>query len=162
MVSTMKKKNVRLSTKAYTAFKEIEEEKFISRSEKLLDSESGFALLLLWCQIEMMLKVIRYGDKIKYGWPSELNFIRASWAPLNRIKGINKAAYENILGTSSNSLWKYRNVIAHSGKEVEKTEAMKYWKDVIFVIDRLSEHLPTREALSAKKRRSDRQLNRKK
>ncbi len=155
-------KKVRLNHHAYEAFNEIERGKLVVRAEKLRILEPGFGLLLLWCQIEMMLKLIRYYDKIKDGWPDKLCFINAKWSPLSRIKGINKGSYENILGSKSSSLWKYRNRIAHTGKTIEKAQADKYWKDAMFVLERISEHLPTRESVLTKKRRSDAQLNRKK
>jgi hypothetical protein len=153
---------VKLRPNAYAAYREIENGRYKTRASRLHKIEAGFGLLLLWNVVEMMLKVIRYNDKIKDGWPDILNFINANWGPLKRIKSIDAKAYQNILGSQGTSLWKFRNQIAHTGKEVVPQKAEQYWSDVNFVIERLTECLPSKQDLLAKKRRSDAQKNRNK
>jgi hypothetical protein len=153
---------VKLSPNAYAAYRELDSGKYTARANRLRKTEVGFGLLLLWNVVEMMLKLIRYNDKLKDGWPDKLNFINANWEPLKRIKGLNATAYNNILGSQKSSLWKYRNQIAHTGKEVETEKADLYWSDANFLIARLVESLPNKQDVLTKKRRSDAQLKRKK
>lgn len=148
----------RLSNHAYAAYRSLEDGRHIQRANNLRKTEPSFGLLLLWNVIEMQLKLIRYHDRIKDGWPDKLNFMNASWGPLNRIKSIDKNKYSKILGGQSSSLWKIRNQIAHTGKEIDTSKVNQYWVDALFVIERLYEHLPTREDTLAKKKRSDAQL----
>ena len=161
MVKT-KRKASKLSPQAYTAFTALADDRLVQRANKLKNFEPTFGLLLLWNLIELQLKVIRYNDKIKNGWPDKLNFITSSWSPLKRIKGIDKNKYINVLGSQNTSLWKIRNQVAHTGYEIKKADAEQYWENATFMIARLAEHLPSRESTLAKKRRSDAQLFRKK
>jgi hypothetical protein len=148
----------RLSNHAYAAYRSLEDGRHIQRANNLRKTEPSFGLLLLWNVIEMQLKLIRYHDRIKDGWPDKLNFIVANWTPLKRINSINKDIYKNVIGGKSSSLWRIRNQIAHTGKEIDTSKVNQYWVDALFVIERLYEHLPTREDTLAKKKRSDAQL----
>ncbi|AXQ15856.1 hypothetical protein KE622_12650 [Shewanella algae] len=91
-------KRVVIATRANDAYRALRENRYQPRALHLRDLEPGFALLLLWCEIEQMLKLLRYFDKIKDDWPEKLNFIRSSWGPLRRIKGIDAEAYTVVLG----------------------------------------------------------------
>ncbi|MBO2569370.1 hypothetical protein [Shewanella algae] len=152
-----KSKKAVIATRANEAYVALKNNRYQARASRLIDIEPGFALLLLWCEVEQMLKLIRYSDKIKDGWPDKLNFIRSSWGPLKRIKGIDAVAYEIVLGAQDNSLWKQRNVIAHSGQQMTKEKALQYWSCVEKVNSLLRDELPCREDLITKKMRSDAQ-----
>lgn len=73
-----------LNKKAVSAIECIENTNFTQRTKQLESiGEWGFAILLYWNQIEMALKVIRYGDSIKDGWPDKLN---SRWRMIQHLK----------------------------------------------------------------------------
>ena len=147
-----------LPKRANDSYQSLREDKYLVRAKKIFPMEPGFALLLLWCKLEILLKLNRYNTHIKEPWPDKLYFIRANWGPLAHIKSLDKEAYNLILGTNSTSLWKLRNEIAHSGKKIDKDVANQYWKSVTWVSDRLKDSLPSRDDMLAKKRRSNAQI----
>lgn len=151
---------VKLHHKAYEAFRLIERGKHQTRAYRIKDIEAGFALLLLWNLIELLLKLARYNEKIKDEWPNQLDFINARWSVLARIKHLNLNAYNITFGTNEKSLRKLRDRIAHTGELIDAEISEVYWDHAVFVIDRLMESIPNRDTMLAKKRRSDAQLNR--
>lgn len=149
----------KLTPRAYDAFKLINDTSFKSRAEKLvLIEERGFALILYWNQIEAALKLMRYDYKIKDGWPDKLTLLSTTWKPLMCLKRDNPTKYELILSSSSSSLWKVRNEIAHEGHNVSVAEYSKYVEAALWVISELKMRTPNVERLRDKKRRSDAQL----
>lgn len=149
----------RLHTQAYEAFKLLEEQKYETRATHLFDFEPSLAVFLLWCNIEVLLRLNKYYHKIQEPWPDNLSFINANWEPLKYIKGINADAY-NAIFVGPKSLWKIRNKIAHTGKFIEKHEVIHFVEYAKFVIDCLNSVLPKRSDFLAKKKRSDAQRNR--
>jgi len=135
------------------------ESNFKQRAKKLESiGESGFAIILYWNQIEAALKLIRYYDRIKDGWPNELVFIRATWKPLQELKGSDPAKYELVLSGSNQSLWKIRNGIVHEGCNITVVEYSKYVEAALWMILELNQKIPNLERLRDRKRRSDAQL----
>ncbi len=154
-------KRSRLHERAYVSFKLLEEQRYQARATRLFDEEPSLAVFLLWCNIEVLLRLHKYHHKIQEPWPDKLGFIRASWGPLKHIKGLDADAY-NAIFNSQKSLWKQRNEIAHTGKYIPKDDVVHFEKYANFVIDSLSSNLPTRDDFLTKKKRSDAQKNRKK
>lgn len=150
-----------LRKEAYTSFKLLEEQRYQARATRILDEEPSLAVFLLWCNIEVLLRLLKYHHKIQEPWPKKLDFIRPNWGPLKHIKGINSDAYDTIF-KANESLWKRRNEIAHTGKFIEKQEISHFLEHANFVIDNLNSNLPKREDFLAKKKRSDAQRNSKK
>lgn len=131
-----------------------------SHVEKLWsDKEFAFALLVLWCQIEARLKLIRYYDKIKDGWPDKLTFIRKDWTPLKRIFNENESYY-TLVFVGEKSLWKLRDQIAHTACKIDPQKAVPLFDAGEWVLGYLNGVLPQRKALLKKKRNSDAQINR--
>ncbi|MDW3057868.1 hypothetical protein [Vibrio sp. 1978] len=150
-----------LHQRAYSSLKLLDEQRYQARASRLFTQEPSLAVLLLWCNIEVLLRLHKYHHKIQDGWPDKLVFIRANWGPLKHIKGLDVDAY-NAIFVGQKSLWKQRDVIAHTGKYISEDEVNHFVKHANFVINILSSNLPTREDFLSKKRRSDAQKNRKK
>ncbi|MEZ8465422.1 hypothetical protein AB6D04_14270 [Vibrio splendidus] len=150
-----------LHKRAYSSFKLLEEQRYQIRATRLIDDEPSLAVLLLWCNIEVLLRLHKYHHKIQDNWPEKLVFITANWEPLKHIKGLDADAY-NAIFSGPKSLWKQRNEIAHTGKYIPKDDVAHFVKHANFVIDNLFSNLPTREEFLIKKKRSDIQKNRKK
>ena len=153
-------KRSRLHERAYASFKLLEDQRYQARATRLFDEEPSLAVFLLWCNIEVLLRLHKYHHKIQEPWPDKLGFIRASWGPLKHIKGLDADAY-NAIFSSQKSLWKQRNEIAHTGKYIPKDDVAYFAKHANFIIDNLSSNLPTRDEFLTKKKRSDAQKNRK-
>lgn len=154
-------KRSRLHERAYASFKLLEKQRYQARATRLFDEEPSLAVFLLWCNIEVLLRLHKYHHKIQEPWPDKLGFIRASWGPLKHIKGLDADAY-NAIFSGQKSLWKQRNEIAHTGKYIPMDDVAHFAKYANFVIDNLSSNLPTREEFLTKKKRSDAQKSRKK
>ncbi len=154
-------KRSRLHDQAYVSFKLLEEQRYQARATRIFHEEPSLAVFLLWCNIEVLLRLHKYHHKIQEPWPDKLGFIRASWGPLKHIKGLNNDAY-NAIFNGPKSLWKRRNEIAHTGKFIEEHDVAHFVEYANFVIDNLNSNLPKREDFLAKKKRSDAQKNRKK
>lgn len=151
----------RLAQRAYEAIKIIEDANFKQRAKSLeLIGERGFALILYWNKIEVALKLTRYGDFIKDGWPDKLDFLRASWKPLHRLRKDCPVNYELVFSGSCNSLWKTRNKIAHEGHIISIEEYSRYHEAALWAITKLLQEIPNLERLREKKRHSDAQLAR--
>lgn len=149
----------KLAQKAYGAIRLIEDFSFKQRARKLESmGERGFALILYWNQIEMALKLIRYGYDIKDGWPDKLDFLGTTWKPLQTLKIGNRIKYDLALSCSNNSLWKTRNEIAHEGSNVSVADYSRFVEAALWVISELKLMIPNVERLREKKRRSDTQL----
>lgn len=152
-------KRSRLHEQAYASFKLLEEQRYQARATRIFNDEPSLGVFLLWCNIEVLLRLHKYHHKINEPWPDKLSFIRASWGPLKHIKGLNVDAY-NAMFSGADSLWKRRNEIAHTGKFIEECEVRHLVEHANFVIDNLSTNLPKREEFLLKKKRSDAQKNR--
>jgi hypothetical protein len=151
----------RLSTKAYSAIKLIDDTSYKNRINSLLSiKERGFALLLYWDRIEIALKLIRYGYKIADGWPDKLCFLGTTWKPLQTLRKDNHINYELVFGKSSSSLYATRNLIAHEGFNVPDDDCRKYTAAAMWAMTKLMQEVPNLERLREKKRRSDAQLAR--
>lgn len=149
---------IKLTRRVHDAFNLIQDTSFKLRAKNLLlIGEQGFALIFYWNQIEAALKLIRYFDRIKDGWPNELFFIRSTWKPLQELKRSDPTKYELVLSGSNKSLWKIRNGIVHEGCKVEVLEYSKYAEAALWVILELNQKIPNLERLRDKKRRSDAQ-----
>lgn len=149
----------RLAQRAHAAHRILDEKNFKQRAKQLESiDERGFALMLYWNQIEIALKLMRYGYSIKDGWPETLEFLGTTWKPLQNLKRNNFTKYELVLGSSANSLWKTRNEIAHEGRVVPVDKYRKYLDAALWAITELQKETPNLERLREKKRRSDAQL----
>lgn len=149
----------RLHTQAYESFKLLEEQKYETRATHIFNCEPSLAVFLLWCNIEVLLRLNKYYDKIQDPWPDNLSFIHANWRPLKHIKGINVDAY-NAIFVGPKSLRKIRNEIAHTGTFIKKHEVEYFVEYAKFVIDCLNSGLPKRIDFLTKKKNSDAQKNR--
>lgn len=146
----------KLARKAHDAILLTEDSKYKQRAIKLESiGERGFALILHWNQIESALKLIRYGDSIKNGWPDKLD---RKWKSIQNLKKDNPPSYELVLGSSNKSLWKIRNGIAHEGRNMPADDYGKYVEGAMWAIAKLKQEIPNIERLRDKKRRSDAQL----
>lgn len=153
----------KLAQKAYGAIRLIEDSSFKQRARKLESmGERGFALILYWNQIEMALKLMRYGYAIKDGWPDKLDFLGTTWKPLQSLKMDDRVKYDLVLSCSNSSLWKIRNEIAHEGSNVSVANYRGFVEAALWIISEFKLMIPNLERLREKKRRSDAQLARKK
>jgi hypothetical protein len=144
----------RLAQKAYGAFRLLEDTAFKQRAKSLESIEEfSYALILYWNQIEAALKLMRYGYCIQYGWPDKLDFIRATWVPLKRLKISQCDHYEIILGVANSSLRNKRNEIAHEGCNTTEVDYGKYVESARIIIGNLHNEVPKLEKLREGKRR---------
>jgi hypothetical protein len=144
---------IKLSTKAYSAFRLLEQTTYKERAAKLGEGgEWGFALILYWNQIEAALKLTRYGCNIEE-WPDKLDFVNANWGPLKRLKTDSSADYDLVFGTVGTSLKNRRNGIAHEGLNLSAVEYSKYLAVARWAILSLKKEVPKVEKLREKKRR---------
>lgn len=140
-----------LNKKCKKAFEIISDEKFSSRIKYLERSqEFGFALLLKFIQIEASLKIIRYWEKTKDGWPDQLVFLRASWAPLRDLKATNPSNYDSLIGAGGNSLRELRNHIAHEGSCFDEMQYRVHEGVSNWALAELRNRLPAQHELKEK------------
>ncbi|MBI3285552.1 MAG: hypothetical protein HYZ65_12000 [Burkholderiales bacterium] len=150
-----------LSQKSYDSIKVINDAEIRERIEELkIAGEFGFALLLRWNQIEAAIKIIRYFERIKDGWPDELNFLGTTWKVLQDARNEDIENFQLMLGPSTKSLWKIRNLITHTNYNFETIGDCKdYFLASNWLFNRLEKSVPNLERLREKKRRSDAQLS---
>lgn len=149
----------RVAQRAHAAHRILDENNFKQRAKELESiGERGFALMLYWTQIEISLKLMRYGYSVKDGWPETLIFLGTTWKPLQNLKRNNLSKYDLVLGGGASSLWKTRNGIAHEGRVVSVAEYRKYLDAALWVITELKKETPNLERLREKKHRSNAQL----
>lgn len=86
------------------------------------NAEYGFALLLRFIQLEAALKILRYWQMTKDGWPNRLCFLKASWTPLRDLRAADDVKYAILIGAGGGSLRDMRNRIAHEGHCFDKSE----------------------------------------
>lgn len=154
-------KRITIHPKANEALKRCGDTSYKSRVNKLWKAEEyAFALLVIWCQIEMRLKLIRYHNKISNGWPDKLDFIDKRWGPLALIASENTGYYEKSF-VGDKSMWKLRNLIAHSALQIERERAEPLREAADWTLSQLIITSPNKEALLRKKRNSEAQTNRK-
>ncbi len=141
---------IKLSTKAYSAIRLLEQTIYKQRAAKLeKNGEWGFALILYWCQIEAALKLTRYGYNIEK-WPDKLDFLNANWGPLKRLKRDSSTDYDLIFGTAGTSLLNRRNGIAHEGLNLSAVEYNKYLDLARWAILKMEKEVPKVEKLREK------------
>lgn len=149
---------IELDKKAVSSARLIEDTTFYLRAKKLESiGEFGFAIIFYWNQIEASLKLIRYGDSIKEGWPDRLD---RRWRTLQRLKSDHLEKYDLVLGSSSGSLWKTRNGIVHEGHNVADAIYRKYVEAALWLLEELQQTIPSLEQLKETKHRSDSQRTR--
>lgn len=149
----------KLAQRAYDAIKLSKDSTYKRRGTQLASiGECGFALMIYWNQIEIALKLIKYYEHVKDGWPETLKFVCGTWKPIQTLKGINSTNCELVFSCSVDSLWKTRNGIAHEGRNVPSDRYCQYLEAAIWVIAELQKQIPSLERLREKKRRSDVQL----
>lgn len=154
-------KRTTIHPKAIEALKRCGDTSYKSRVNKLWTAEEhAFALLTIWCQIEMRLKLIRYLGRIKEDWPDKLDFIRKNWGPLDCLAKENSVYYAKTF-VGDKSMWKLRNIIAHSASQIEKEQAEPLREATEWTLSQLIITTPNKEALLRKKRNSEAQTNRK-
>ena len=107
-------------------------------------SEYGFALLLSFAQIEASLKILRYWQRTKDGWPDRLDFLHASWAPLRDLKALDRIKYDSLIGVSGRSLRETRNRIAHEGHSIDHGEYLRLYSVAGWAMTAISVRLPER------------------
>lgn len=147
-----------LDKRAVSSIRVIENTTFSLRAKKLESIEEfGFALIFTWNMIEASLKLIRYGESIKEGWPDKLD---RRWRAFQELKSNNSEKYDVVLGSSSRSLslWKIRNEIAHEGSNVSVVEYSKYVEAALWLMLELQQKVPNLKQLGDKKRHSDAQF----
>lgn len=150
-----------LSKKAISCVNLINQQSYKLRSCAFMEiGEFGFSLILYWNQIESLIKVIRYYDRISEGWPDNLDFLRASWKPLKELRSEDLDNYQLVFGKEVSCLYGLRNSIAHESKNVSIDEHDKLIYAARWVISNLSKITPNLERIREKKRRSDAQLHR--
>lgn len=140
-----------LSPKCDRAFGVLSDER-LSRRVRTCEraSEFGFALLLLFVQIEAMLKILRYWQMAKNGWPDRLDFLTANWAPLRDLKASNPADYAVLIGSSGRSLREIRNRVAHEGHCFQHNEYVALASAARWALTELRVRMPARHELRAK------------
>jgi len=139
--------------KCERAFKMLVEDKneINIRIKKLENSEEyGFALLIHFIRIEAALKILRYGQYIKEGWPDTLKFLTANWAPLRDLKNIDPIKYKSIIGSGGSSLREKRNQIAHEGCNINEKEYGEFSQIAGWALEKLIDRLPPRHELRKK------------
>ena len=134
------------SPKCERAFNLLEDETLPSRVRACeRASEYGFALLLRFVQIEASLKILRYWQKAKDGWPDRLDFLRANWAPLRDLKAADPSKYDSVIGVGGRSLREMRNRIAHEAHTVAETEYRALAGVADWALVALRNRLPARQ-----------------
>lgn len=150
-----------LSKKAISCANLVNQQIYKQRFSELVKiGEFGFALMLLWNQIESAIKLVRYYDRISDGWPDNLDFLRASWKPLKELRNKDPNSYRLIFGKEVTCLYGLRNLIAHESKNVSISEFNGLINAARWVILNLSHVTPNLERIRERKRRSDAQLHR--
>ena len=113
-------------------------------------SEFGFALLLRFVQIEAALKVLRYWQRAKDGWPDRLDFLKASWTPLRDLKAADSLSYASLIGAGGRSLREMRNRIAHEAHTLDHSQYIALAGVAEWALIALRTRLPGRPELRAK------------
>jgi len=143
-----------LLTRAYQAFKVVKNNELNKR--RLAQHSIGdysLSLLLIWIEIETILKLLRYYEKMANGYPNNLSFINRNWLVLKNIYNANNNKYELVLGHKSTSLRKIRNEIVHNGLIMSKDEHNKYYEAAKWMRDMLLEQLQPQEVYLSRRRR---------
>lgn len=113
-------------------------------------SEFGFALLLRFVQLEAALKILRYWQMTKDGWPDRLDFLQANWTPLRDLKASDPARYASLIGAGGRSLREMRNRIAHEGHSFHESEYAALAGVAEWALIELRVRLPARHEVRTK------------
>lgn len=152
-----------LSEKAISSSKLINQQDCKSRSIAFEEiGEFGFSLILYWNQIESLIKLIRYYDRVSEGWPDKLHFLRASWKPLKLLYDGDHVQYKLVFGKEQSCLCGLRDLIAHQSINISATEHNKLIFAARWAIANLIPLAPNLERVRDRKRRSEAQFNRRK
>lgn len=150
----MKNKRIRLATKAYSAFKILKSNTLNKRSADLQSiGDYSLSLLMIWIEIEALLKLLRYYDKISDEYPKDLKFINKNWRILKHIYNADNKKYDLILGKNSNSLRSIRNDIVHNGLSINKIVHDKYFETAKWIRSMLFNQLQPQEVFLSRRRR---------
>ncbi len=156
-----KAKKTQLATRANQAFKILQDNRFHERCHNMeTNGEYALALLLLWVRIEILLKLLKYYDKMEQGWPENLKGIDKRWKPLKELSHESGAHYEKILNhKNKESLRKVRNQIVHQGDELTETQYRQYKEMATWVYKKLRDKLKDRKSYLVKKRKIEQKKN---
>jgi len=148
-------KRITLPAKAVNALSLVDPEDAQQRVQRLWDiHEYSLGLLVIWRRAESLLKLIRYYDRIKDGWPDDLNFIIRTWRPLARIYAIDPRKYNEALA-GGKCLRAIRNQIVHADLRLDVEAATALRDAGEWLVVQLRSLAPDRESLRRKKRNSD-------
>lgn len=140
-----------ISVKCSRAYSVLQDDGLVSRVRACESvSEYGFALLLQFVRIEASLKVLRYWQNTKDGWPDRLDFLQANWAPLRDLKALNTKNYDFLIGVGGRSLLEMRNRIAHEGYWFNKDEYLSFAEVAVWALAMLKCRLPPKSEVAAK------------
>lgn len=147
----MPKQSKKLHKNFYKTFEILKDTSYKQRIIKLEHIEEyGFALLIKWNRIEMLLKLLRYVYKWD-NYPNELNFIRKNWGPLSYIYNLDNNCYKYIIEKENTaSLWNLRNKIAHTSYNINKHDYENYKKYADKFYNLLEQNKLTKEEYTAK------------
>lgn len=113
-------------------------------------SEFGFALLLRFVQLEAALKIIRYWERAKDGWPDRLDFLHANWKPLRDLKATDKSKYDTLIGAGGQSLREARNRIAHEGHCLDQKQYDSFASVADWALEKLKARVPPKHEMPKK------------
>ncbi len=148
------KTRVKLATKAYHAFKVIKGAKLSERKSALHSvGDYSFSLLLIWIEIESVLKLLRYYEKMTLEYPRDLRFINRNWLVLKNLYAADCTKYELILGSKSCALREVRNKIVHNGLVISEDDFNKYHEPALWVRKMLLDQVQPQEVYLSKRRR---------
>lgn len=144
----------KLTPRAYDYFRILADTSFKNRMVSLEKAdEYGFAILILWNRIEITLKLLKYYDKMP-DFPDKLDFIDRRWSILNNVYNYKPSCYDLIINKAkSNSLWKNRDKIAHTSKELDNATYQNYKTEAQDFLTQLSQNLLSQNNYLAKRRR---------
>ena len=152
-----KAKRTQLAARSNQAFKILQDNRFHERCRNMeAIGEYALALLLLWVRIEILLKLLKYYDKMEEGWPKILKGIDKRWKPLKELSHESEAHYQLILNHKNNqSLRKLRNQIVHQGDELTEIQYRQYKEMATWVYKKLRDKLKDRKSYLVKKRKME-------
>ena len=122
----------------------------IDRIQQLWEhQEYSFAVLIVWFRVEALLKLIRFHDFIKEGWPNDLSFATKRWLRMKDLEAVDPVAFRFVF-QEAKSLRQSRNLIAHTGYrlEAEMAAPLGFYGEV--VVAHLEAIAPNRESLFRK------------
>ena len=150
----MKAKKTVLSPKAYDAYRLMADSEYKSRAENLANiSEYGFAALCFWNQVEVHLKLVRYGDRVVDGWPDRLDFVGLKWKIIKEVEALAPEDYSRVLANHPQSLRKKRDLIAHQSCKITKEEYFGFRSSSLQILRCLADKVIPKEKVLDKKKK---------